>query len=1082
MNKFCTFLIVLFFVHSFTAFSQFTKETFGKNRMQYEQFDWRFVTTQNFDIYYYEGGYDLAVLTAKYAELDFKTVTDAVGFSPYSRTKVFVYESVADLQQSNVGIKQQGLEVNGQTQFVRSEVEIAFTGTRETYRTKLRASIADILIFEMMYGGNLKELLQSSYLLSLPEWFMGGAAQYISEGWTVEMDNFVRDLLVNTNFKSPDKLTDMEARLVGQSIWNFIAEKYGKSNVANILNLTRIMRNETESIQNTLGIPYDKFIKLWKAFYLQQYEEIKKNHKMVSDSILLLKTKKGLEISQLSVNPNGKYLAFTENMVGKLKVKIYDLDKKSEKTIYTSGYKVVNQQYNKKIPLIAWKGNSEIVVIAPKRGKNFLSIIPVGKVERGKEASKMELTDFTLVNSIDISSNGSKMVLSGVQKSQSDIFIYNFSNKRVVKVTNDIFDDIDAKYVPNSNNIVFASNRTNDTLAIAQKAKVEDLSNNYNIYSASENDSKVFKRISNTLSFDYNPIPINEEKIVFLSDQRGITHLFGYDMKDGVTHQISNYSNNIENFALSPKSDRIYFVAAKEMEDRILSERFDFTASTFTGKTQRQQIMELRYVQKQREARKKEDKGKKPEELKSEEDNKDSKDDKEGYEFDSISKNKRKKFLEKFKSKLNLNGGLGNAENVKISKSEDYQNNFTLESFTTSVAIDPLRNVFSEGLFGGFGFLLEIDMTDVRENHKVRGGIFSMLDINNSAFFGEYEYLKNRIDLKVRFDKSNFQISENDFSQRYRINSFDMSASYPISIQSRLSLSGTYQNTSYLVTAGDITGFVGALGVSDIVKHYGGFKTEFVYDNSFVTGMNMFVGTKFRVGYEHNFSFDNSQFGFGNITAEVRHYQKLHKSIILAGRLMYGQFTGASKKRYFLGGMDNWFGGDVDNGTQEYISPANIQLPGAANLNDLSDLLFSRFMTSMRGFNYNRLNGTSVLLSNVELRIPLLKYFHNGTVNSNFFRNLQLVGFMDAGSAWSGVSPFKRRNSVNTVPFDFSPPSNDLGFKGEVTNFGSPFLLGYGVGARTMVFGYYTKFDMAWGKDEGGENGPKFYVTLGYDF
>ena len=31
----------------------------------------------------------------------------------------------------------------------------------------------------MMYGGSLKEVLQSSYLLRLPDWFIGGAAAYI---------------------------------------------------------------------------------------------------------------------------------------------------------------------------------------------------------------------------------------------------------------------------------------------------------------------------------------------------------------------------------------------------------------------------------------------------------------------------------------------------------------------------------------------------------------------------------------------------------------------------------------------------------------------------------------------------------------------------------------------------------------------------------------------------------------------------------------------------------------------------------------------------------------------------------------
>lgn len=127
-----------------------------------------------------------------------------------------------------------------------------------------------------MYGGNLKETLQSSFLLSLPDWLMSGASAYAAEGWSTEMDNFVRSNLMAKKFPYPESFRGKNAQLVGQSIWNFIVEEYGTTTVSNILNLTRIVRSEKEGIQGTLGVEYQTFLKRWEAFYRNQYKDIDK--------------------------------------------------------------------------------------------------------------------------------------------------------------------------------------------------------------------------------------------------------------------------------------------------------------------------------------------------------------------------------------------------------------------------------------------------------------------------------------------------------------------------------------------------------------------------------------------------------------------------------------------------------------------------------------------------------------------------------------------------------------------------------------------------------------------------------------
>jgi len=134
------------------------------------------------------------------------------------------------------------------------------------------------------------------------------------------------------------------------------------------------------------------------------------------------------------------------------------------------------------------------------------------------------------------------------------------------------------------------------------------------------------------------------------------------------------------------------------------------------------------------------------------------------------------------------------------------------------------------------------------------------------------------------------------------------------------------------------------------------------------------------------------------------------------------------------------------------------------------------FATNLRGFNYNARYGNKYVLFNTELRIPVVRYFNKSTISSSFFRNLQLSTFIDAGTAWSGKSPFNSDNNYNLKVIVSKP------FKATVTNYRNPLISGYGFGIRSMMLGYYMKFDLAWGVEDYQVKIPKLYWTLGYDF
>ena len=226
--------VALILLGSLEVSAQYLPEVFGKNRIQYRQFNWQYLSSENFDVYYYDARKAVAQNSIEFLEAEFDRITDLIGYPPYFKTKVFLYNSLADLRQSNVGLNRTVYTANGETEFIKPYVEVANVGTAQEFKEELLFQISDLMVNEMMFGGSLKDIFQSSILMNLPDWFVDGASLYVSKGWSAEMDDFIRQLITTRKPKKITRLSGREAALAGQSVWNFIAEKYGKSSVGNI--------------------------------------------------------------------------------------------------------------------------------------------------------------------------------------------------------------------------------------------------------------------------------------------------------------------------------------------------------------------------------------------------------------------------------------------------------------------------------------------------------------------------------------------------------------------------------------------------------------------------------------------------------------------------------------------------------------------------------------------------------------------------------------------------------------------------------------------------------------------------------
>src|SRR5688572_32810560 len=134
--------IILLLTCSSMLYAQQSREVFGKNRIQYRQFDWVYLSGENFDVYYYDARKAVAQDALEYLEGEFDRITDLIGYPPYFKTKVFLYNSLSDLRQSNVGLNHNVFNVGGETEFIKPYVEVAHLGTAQEFKDELLFQIS----------------------------------------------------------------------------------------------------------------------------------------------------------------------------------------------------------------------------------------------------------------------------------------------------------------------------------------------------------------------------------------------------------------------------------------------------------------------------------------------------------------------------------------------------------------------------------------------------------------------------------------------------------------------------------------------------------------------------------------------------------------------------------------------------------------------------------------------------------------------------------------------------------------------------------------------------------------------------
>jgi hypothetical protein len=226
----------------------------------------------------------------------------------------------------------------------------------------------------------------------------------------------------------------------------------------------------------------------------------------------------------LKLSPDGNSIAYVENNAGKYKLFTYDLMRNKKKKLFKGGYKHENTIIDESNPLVAWHPSGKLIAsIYEKKGKYRLDYFELG---RKTKHTSSKFYYFDKVLDFNYSSSGNDIVLSGVQKGQSDIFIFNPRTKFTRQITNDRWDDAAPKFVMNDQFIVFQSTRYTDSLKTTSYKQIEEIftskTTDLFLYDCLNFSPKLIQLTNTPLVNETSPLMIDNSHFMFLSDVSGV--------------------------------------------------------------------------------------------------------------------------------------------------------------------------------------------------------------------------------------------------------------------------------------------------------------------------------------------------------------------------------------------------------------------------------------------------------------------------------------------------------------------------------------------------------------------------------
>ena len=523
---------------------------FGRNKVQYEQFDFRIFETPHFRLHFYPEEEEPARDMARMAERWETRLSGLFSRKLSKRKPILLYANQPDFQQTNAVGGQLTEGTGGVTESLRDRLIMPLTGVYRDNDHVLGHEMVHVFQYDLESDPKVG---RQAGINSLPLWVVEGVAEYLSLGRDdPHTAMWMRDAVLQNKMPTIKQLTNDQRFFpyrYGEALWAYVGGRWGDRVVADTYKAAAKFGFE-QGIKRTLGMSTDALSKEWIAATRAAYTPVisGRTPPRQSGQPLLPVRRDGETNLSPVISPDGRYVAFfaARELFG------YDLflaDAATGKSVKKLADVSTSTEFDA-LSFISSAGTwspdgKKFAFIVYAKGDQEIAILDVDKrsVER-----RIKVPDVGAIQNPAWSPDGSRIAFSGAVGGVSDLFIYDMTSRRARRLTSDRFADIHPSWSPDGRRLVFSTDRGSETNFSSLTHGPVRLAT-IDVGSGAITTLNAFNE-GKQINPQYSP---DGSAVYFVSDRSGVSDIYRMVLATGEISQVTNVATGVSGITnLSP--------------------------------------------------------------------------------------------------------------------------------------------------------------------------------------------------------------------------------------------------------------------------------------------------------------------------------------------------------------------------------------------------------------------------------------------------------------------------------------------------------------------------------------------------
>ena len=534
-------------VHAQDILSSQLRQTLGKNKVRYKDFNWWIIESEHLELHYEPEFDDLAHRAIQYLEQGYDHISEIMRHDLSTKPPIVIYKSHYDFQQTNIIHEFLPPGVAGFAEPLRYRMVIPFAGDLDEFRNVLVHELMHIFQYDILYKGPIKRI--SGQLSAPPTWIMEGLAEYSTPGTNTIDEMVLRDAILTDQLIPLDIMDSFWgsgnvflAYKQSHSIVEYIAANYGPEKISRMLRAWDSQGDTDRLLKRLIDMDMETLDERWSAHMRKKYWPLLQTRDYLSE--LATKIAKKRSETHAFLNPrwslSGDMLVVLSTDGVEQHVDIIRLSDGSLVERVTSHMRVAKyEQLTFGEGTVDWAPDGHTIAFIAKEGPK--DIIWLWDLYDEQLKKSMVFDNLEIIESLAWSPDSRKLAFSGTGYGQSDIYVVDIDSGDLEQITGTPERDDYPAWSPNGQSLAYSAKQNNQ----------------YDIKIHNFSSGKAHVAIQSPTD-DIWPNWLPEgNKILFISTRERINDLFLYHLEEDREYRLTRTISGIMSPALSPDGKEI---------------------------------------------------------------------------------------------------------------------------------------------------------------------------------------------------------------------------------------------------------------------------------------------------------------------------------------------------------------------------------------------------------------------------------------------------------------------------------------------------------------------------------------------